>query len=116
MSSIYEMVDILMQRKESPDGIIIDRDKRRDELLVKVCRYYNIGLEDLRGPNRKGTIRDARNLSMYIMYRVLKYTSTFTGSYINRNHATVLSGSSRTANYIEVDKNYCQFVSTILNS
>lgn len=116
MTSIYEMVDILLQRKESPDGVIVDRDKRRDELLVKVCKYYNIGLEDLRGPNRKGTIRDARNLSMYIMYKVLKYTSTFTGSYINRSHATILSGANRTSNWIEVDKKYEQFVSTILNS
>ena len=112
----YEAVDILQQRKENPDNVILNRDSRRDELLVKVCKFYSIGLEDLRGQNRKGNIRDARNLSFYIMYKVLKYTSTFTGEFLNRNHATVLSGANRTADYIEYDKNYCQFVSTILNS
>ena len=112
----YEAVDILQQRKENSDNILINRDSRRDELLVKVCKYYSIGLEDLRSQNRKGNIRDARNLSFYIMYNVLKYTSTFTGEFLNRNHATVLSGANRTSNYIETDKKYEQFVSTILNS
>jgi chromosomal replication initiation ATPase DnaA len=111
----YEAVDILQQRKENPNNIILNRDERRDELLINVCKFYSIGLEDLRGQNRKGNIRDARNLSFYIMYKVLKYTSTFTGKFLNRNHATVLSGANRTSDWIEFDKAYEQQVSTLLN-
>ena len=111
----YEAVDILQQRKENPNNIILNRDERRDELLINVCKFYSIGLEDLRGQNRKGNIRDARNLSFYIMYKVLKYTFTFTGEFLNRNHATVLSGAKRTSDWIEFDKAYEQQVSTLLN-
>ena len=113
--SYFAMVDILQQRKENPDTIIINRDSRRDKLLSKICELYSIGMEDIRSQNRKGNIRDARNLSFYIMYKVLKYTSTFTGEFLNRNHATVLSGANRTADYIQFDKEYEQLVATILN-
>ena len=113
--SYFAMVDILLQRKENPDTIMINRDDRRDKLLSKICTLYSIGMEDIRGQNRKGNIRDARNLSFYIMYKVLKYTSTFTGEFLNRNHATVLSGANRTADYIQFDKEYEQLVATILN-
>ena len=113
--SYFAMVDILQQRKENPDTIIINRDSRRDKLLSKICELYSIGMEDIRSQNRKGNIRDARNLSFYVMYKVLKYTSTFTGEFLNRNHATVLSGVNRTADYIQFDKEYEQLVATILN-
>ena len=113
--SYFAMVDILLQRKENPDTIMINRDSRRDELLVSVCKFYSIGMEDIRSQNRKGNIRDARNLSFYIMYKVLKYTCTFTGEFLNRKHPAVLSGANRTADYIQFDKEYEQLVATILN-
>ena len=50
------MVDILQQRKENPDTIIINRDSRRDKLLSKICELYSIGMEDIRSQNRKGNM------------------------------------------------------------
>jgi len=113
--SYFAKVDLILQERENPNTIVLNRDSRRDKLLSKICELYSIGMEDIRSQNRKGNIRDARNLSFYIMYKVLKYTSTFTGEFLNRNHATVLSGANRTADYIQFDKEYEQLVATILN-
>ena len=76
--SYFAKVDLILQERENPNTIVINRDSRRDKLLSKICELYSIGMEDIRSQNRKGNIRDARNLSFYVMYKVLKYTSTFT--------------------------------------
>ena len=112
----YAMVDVSLQRKENQETDKgWNKEVRSKQIINNICYYYSINPEDLRSRNRKAAVRDARNLTMYCLHKVLKLTSTYVGEMLNRDHATVLNGSKRTMDWIETDKKYEQLVATILN-
>ena len=112
----YAMVDIKLQEKENRDSNKVwNKDMRKTQLIKNICNYYNVTIDDLKVRNRKGNIRDSRNLTMYCLHKVLMFTSQGEGDILNRDHATILNGCRRTMDWIETDKEYQQLVSTIIN-
>ncbi len=62
-----------------------------DDMITLVSRYYQIPIETLTGASRKKEILLPRQLCMYLMYEVLKYSYGTIGDYFHgRNHTTVL--------------------------
>jgi len=93
----------------------IEKQKRVDELIKKVCDHYSVTLEDLEGSSRKESPRDARNLLMYILHKVLKITCYDVGLIFNRNYSTVLNAAKKISGWIEFDKEYAEFTANIIN-
>lgn len=112
---IYSMVDKIYQEKKAINLNDYNREQRGNHLIYAICKYYQVSITDLTSRSREGKIRDARNLAFYVLHKKLKITSLAVGKTFNRNHATVLSGCKRTANWMEYDKEYSQLVSTLLN-
>jgi chromosomal replication initiation ATPase DnaA len=113
--SYYAMTDIIINNNETATINDYNINFRKSQLINYVCDHYNVGVSDITGLSRIGRVRDARNLIMYCLHKVLKITCIETGRIVNRNHATVLNGSRRVMNYIETDKEYNQFVNELIN-
>lgn len=112
----YAMVDVQLQQNEHQQTVKSwNKDVRSKQLIKNVCEYYDVTLEDLKGRNRKAVFRDARNLTMYCLHKILRISCTEVGNTLNRDHATVLNGCKRVMDWVEVNKEYRQLVSTILN-
>ena len=85
------------------------------KLIVKVCEFYDISLEDLKGDSRKGHLVEARQIIFYIFRKHFKYSFSEIGEMFNRTHATVLSGVNKISDYIEYDKDLKYRVNKFLN-
>ena len=83
--------------------------------IDKVCGRFDVTRTDLIGRSREARIAEARNILFYILHKVYKLTSTDTGRFFRRNHATVLSGANRIAGFIEFDKSYEEEISKLIN-
>ena len=80
--------------------------KTEDQLSEMVCletvKYYNIALSDFFSKDRHKELVHARYMAMYIL-RKYKVTTTYIGHKLgNKNHATVVHGTKKMADLIEV--------------
>jgi chromosomal replication initiator protein len=91
----------------APDILVkksITKDLDRGSLILKVCNFYGITLQELMSKTRLRKIVDARNILYYIFHRCYKLTSTEVGKMFNKNHATILSGANKIEGFIKFDK------------
>jgi len=73
----------------------------------EVCKYYEIGIDDLHEVTRKQEIVTPRQIAMYLCRRYTKLSSGKIGKEIGgKDHATVLHGIKKINNLLDTDKSF----------
>jgi len=91
------------------------KEAKRDRLLKKIEKIYDISIQQVRAKDRHREIGDVRNILYYAMHKVYGFSSTETARYLDRNHASILSGSKRVSGFMDIDKNYKQEILELIN-
>lgn len=71
-----------------------DSDASIEDVMVAVCRYFEVRMVDLRGRDRHKSIATARHVAMYLCKNRLRYNPSFPEvgrAFGNRDHTTVMS-------------------------
>jgi chromosomal replication initiator protein len=79
------------------------REAIANEIIAKVCTYYNITNEEIRGKKRYRTIVTARHMSMFLIRTRLKLKLKAIGDLYGRDHSTVMHGISSIQDQSDVD-------------
>ena len=102
----------------APDVLVkksITENLDRDSLILKVCNFYEVTLQELMSKTRLRKIVDARNTLYYILHRCHKLTSVEVGKMFNKNHATILNGANRIEGFIKFDKVFESQINQFIN-
>ena len=102
----------------APDVIItpnINKDIDKDSIILKVCNYYGISLNELMSKSRLRKIADARNTLYYIFHKCYKMTSVEVSKIFNKNHATILSGANKIDGFMRFDKVFRKQINQLIN-
>ncbi len=74
-----------------------------EKIIAAVAKRYNVKPEDILGTSRTKDIKDARNLSMYIIREVTDLSLTALGTMFQRDHSTVHSNIGAVEKQIKTD-------------
>ena len=91
------------------------KEAKRDRLIEKIEKKYDVSIKQIRAKDRHREIGDMRNILYYAMHRVYGFSSTETGRYLKRNHASILSGSKRVMGFMDIDVYYKQEILELIN-
>lgn len=73
-----------------------DEEKNRlhpDDIVDKICRYYNIKTTQIKGPKRDAHLVKARHIAMYFLKKELGMTFVEIGNALGgRDHTTIMHG------------------------
>jgi chromosomal replication initiator protein len=89
--------------------------KRIDYAIFTVCLQHKITREQVIEKTRKAEIVEPRNILFYILHKVYRIPCQRVGAIFGKDHATVLSGAKRVSGFIEIDKEYENKISKIIN-
>ncbi len=95
---IFELKIIQNRQSEhsrNNEGVILKSYYDTDKTLEAIANSFGCSIEDIQGKSRKGHIVKARHLFVYILVKEFKLSSAHAGSFVNRDHATVLSSCKR---------------------
>lgn len=79
------------------------REALANDIIAKVCTYYNITNEEIRGKKRYRTIVMARHMSMFLIRTRLKLKLKAIGDLFGRDHTTAIHGITSISNQADVD-------------
>lgn len=102
--------DVLVKTTKTPQ-----KDIDKDSIIIKVCNYYDVTLDELMSKSRLRKIADARNTLYYIFHKCYQMTSTEVGKMFNKNHATILSGSNKIEGFMRFDKVFRTQINQLIN-
>ncbi|GAB6976233.1 chromosomal replication initiator protein DnaA [Prevotella falsenii] len=96
---------------------IDDEPLTLDEIIDKVCSYFNVTVNAVNSRSRKQDIVLARQVSMYLAQKHTKMPASRIGKLVGgRDHSTVLHSCSQIEKRLQVDKGFTAELSTIENS
>ena len=88
-----------------------------DDILEKVCDYYQISEEEISGKSRKQNLVIARQVAMYLTDKHTEISRSYIGRRIaNRDHTTVIHSCTKIAELIKSDKAFSDSIRAIENS
>ena len=93
-----------------------DKKKERPTLTARevidaVASYYRVEASDIRSAKRSQQLTQPRHLSMYLIHKILKLSSTSIGEeFGNRKHTSVLYALEKVERMLGEDKEYAQTV------
>ena len=96
-----EMVDEAI-RVVIRDGVYVPTP---DVIISEVSRYFQVSVEDIKGQSRQKNIMTARHITAYLIRNLTNLSLPGIGTFLNRDHATVLSSIRKIENQIKTDKN-----------
>ena len=102
----------------APDVLIttkIHKDIDKDSIILKVCNYYGVSVDELMSESRLRKIADARNTLYYIFHKCYQMTSTEVAKMFNKNHATILSGANKIDGFMRFDKIFRKQINNLIN-
>jgi chromosomal replication initiator protein len=70
----------------------IELGKYRNRITAAVCRYFDVTVDDLRGPRRTQYVSDARFALYYLLHEDAKMGWSAIGRYLNKDHSTIMFG------------------------
>lgn len=79
------------------------RDLVANELIAKVCIYYNISNDDIRSKRRYRKMVIARHVAMYLIRKKLHFTLKGIANLFGRDHTTVIHGIQTIQDQCDVD-------------
>ena len=91
------------------------REAVANEIIAKVCTYYNITNEDIRGKKRYRTIVMARHMSMFLIRTRLKLKLKAIGDMFGRDHSTVMHGIASIQDQSDVDELVSTDIQNLIN-
>ena len=96
---------------------IDDRPLTIDDILEKVCSFFNVTATAINSRSRKHDIVIARQVSMYLAHRFTKMPASRIGKLVGgRDHSTVIHSCSQIEKRLQVDKKFNAELSSIENS
>ena len=96
---------------------IDDRPLTIDDILEKVCSFFNVTATAINSRSRKHDIVIARQVSMYLAHKFTKMPASRIGKLVGgRDHSTVIHSCSQIEKRLQVDKKFNAELSSIENS
>ena len=96
---------------------IDDRPLTIDDILEKVCSFFNVTATAINSRSRKHDIVIARQVSMYLVHKFTKMPASRIGKLVGgRDHSTVIHSCSQIEKRLQVDKKFNAELSSIENS
>ena len=74
-----------------------------DEVQKEVAKYYNVALEELKGPRRQKRLVHARQVAMCLARKMTGASFPEIGSRFNRDHSTVMSSCDKVDKQVKTD-------------
>lgn len=84
--------------------------KPHEETLNRICKYYDVTLEQLKKKSRKRDLVVARQVCMCAMYYKYGWTLSRAGKLFNRDHTTAIHSLDTIKNICETDSFFKQQV------
>ena len=79
------------------------REALANEIIAKVCTYYNITNEDIRGKKRYREQVTARHMAMYLIRNKVGLKLKAIADLFGRDHTTAIHGIASISNQADVD-------------
>ncbi len=95
-----EMVDEAI-RVVIRDGVYVPTP---EVIINEVSRYFQVSVDDIKGQSRQKNIMTARHITAYLIRNLTNLSLPGIGTFLNRDHATVLSSIRKIENQIKSDK------------
>ena len=95
-----EMVDKAI-RDVIRDGVFVPTP---DAILSETARYFQVTSDDVKGISRQKNIVTARHITSYLIRNLTNLSLPGIGTFLNRDHATVLASIRKIENQIKSDK------------
>ena len=83
------------------DGIYVPTP---EAIINETARYYQVSPEEIKGVSRQKNIVTARHITAYLIRNLTNLSLPNIGSFLNRDHATVLASIRKIENSIKSDK------------
>lgn len=88
-----------------------------DEIVEKVCEFYNVPVEEVGGKSRKRNLVVARQVSMYLAQKHTKMPAARIGKLIaGRDHSTVLHSCEKVEERMKIDNHFSEEIINIEHS
>ena len=91
------------------------REALANEIIVKVCTYYNITNEDIRGKKRYREQVTARHMAMYLIRNKVGLKLKAIGDLFGRDHSTVMHGIASIQDQSDVDELVSTDIQNLIN-
>ena len=107
-----EMVDKAI-RDVIRDGVFVPTP---DAILSETARYFQVTSDDVKGISRQKNIVTARHITSYLIRNLTNLSLPGIGTFLNRDHATVLASIRKIENQIKSDKNLSDTIRDITSN
>ncbi len=87
-----------------------------EKVVDEVSRTYNVSIEDIYSRKKSADITYARQISMYIVSRVMTLSSTEIGKKFNKDHTTVLYTLEKVKNILRENESEKRLVEDIIKN
>jgi hypothetical protein len=112
---LYRGMFIHWDSKKPLDKFYYWREAIANEIIAKVCTYYNITNEEIRGKKRYRTLVMARHMSMYLIRTRVKLKLKSIGDLFGRDHSTVMHGIASIQDQSDVDELVSTDIENLIN-
>lgn len=88
-----------------------------DKIVEHVSRFYGVPTEEIYGSKRIAKIKDARQISMYIIREMTEMSLSMIGDeFGGKNHTTVLHSANEVARKMETDPKFAQTIQELIEN
>ncbi len=121
LTAFREITGNEITREMVDDGIgIVIRDgiyvPTPDVILSETARYYQVSLEEIKGISRQKNIVTARHITAYLIRNLTNLSLPNIGTFLNRDHATVLASIRKIENQIKNDNKLADTIRDITSN
>ena len=95
------------------DGVYVPTP---ETILNETARYYQVSSEDIKGISRQKNIVTARHITSYLIRNLTNLSLPGIGTFLNRDHATVLASIRKIENQIKTDKKLADTIRDITSN
>jgi chromosomal replication initiator protein len=86
-----------------------------NDIIDKVCTYYNISIEQIKGRKRYKTVIMARHMSMFLLRNRLKLKLKDIAKMYGRDHSTVIHSIASIQDQSDVDVDVRADIQNLMN-
>ncbi len=86
-----------------------------DDVLKKVCEYFDISEKQIMGKSRKKEIALARQISMYLSQEICELSLSQIGKFYGKHHSTVMHSIEKIKNEIKTNDDVRKYVEEIVS-
>lgn len=91
------------------------KQEKEDAVIKKVCDYYGITLEELKGSSRKRSCVIPRQVVSYILREFFNYGLQQVGDIVKKNHATIIYNVQTVKDLMDFDNIFRVEVNKLVN-